>query len=95
MNEKPEQDFQVDSTRYIDQLILKEEIEQYNSALKSLGLCEKLGINGSYMLYPTKDKQRKWHQNEYMEMVNRLYTVKTRADDIMDGPQRIKTGKSR
>jgi hypothetical protein len=94
MNEKPEQDFQVDSTRYIDQLILKEEIEQYNSALKSLGLCEKLGINGSYMLYPTKDKQRKWHQSEYMEMVNRLYSVKTRADNIMDGPQRIKTGKN-
>ena len=52
------------------------EIEFYDKTLKNLGLCEKMGINGQVMLYPIKTQEKKWHQTEYLSMVDRLYKTK-------------------
>lgn len=48
---------------------------QYRNKLNQLGLCGKVGINNQIMLYPKKAKERKWHKQEYKEMVKRLYKV--------------------
>lgn len=66
--------------RYIDEMIAREDMNHYTSRLEELGLCEKVGVNGQPMLFPVKIKQKKWHQTEYLAMVNRLYQIKPKAE---------------
>ena len=56
----------------VDEMIFHEEKTMYENKLLELGLMEKIGINGSVMLYPKQPKEKKWHSDEYMAMVNRL-----------------------
>src|SRR3990167_1995147 len=60
----------------VDDLIVTEEKKLYENKLKELRLCEKIGINGEVMLYPKKEKEKKWYNGEYESMVNQLYQVK-------------------
>ena len=53
-------------------MIFGEEKNIYETKLSDLGLVEKVGINGSIMLYPKQPKEKKWHADEYMAMVERL-----------------------
>lgn len=64
----------------IDEMILLEEKQLYKKQLKKLELVEKIGINGSVMLYSDEPKEKVWHSNEYMVMVNRLN--KTNSSNI-------------
>jgi hypothetical protein len=66
--------------RYIDEMIAREDMNHYTSRLEELGLCERVGVNGQPMLFPKKIKQKKWHQTEYLAMVNRLYQIKPKGD---------------
>ena len=77
-----ESDYSYDGSDKIDNLIEQEEVEHYQNTLKNLGLTEKMGVNGQVMLYPIKTKQKRWHQNDYMAMVNRLYTVKNDTEKM-------------
>ena len=64
----------------IDEMILQEEKQLYKKQLKKLELVEKQGINGSVMLYSDQPKEKVWHSDEYMVMVDRL--TKTKNGDI-------------
>lgn len=56
---------------------MKEDSDEFfNKCLKKLGLCEKKGLDGQLMLYPIKGKERKLEKEEFIEMMNKLYTVK-------------------
>jgi hypothetical protein len=66
--------------RYIDEMIAREDMNRYTSRLEELGFCERVGVNGQPMLFPKKIKQKKWHQTEYLAMVNRLYQIKPKGD---------------
>lgn len=46
-----------------------------------LGLCERKGLDGQVMLYPTIKKQRILNKDEVKSMVNRLYVVKRMSDN--------------
>ena len=73
-----ESDDEIDETKEIeiDEMILKQEKKLYENKLKELRLCEKIGINGEIMLYPKKEKEKKWYNGEYEAMVNELYEIK-------------------
>ena len=60
----------------IDEMLIEEEMSMYKRKLRELKLCEKTGINGEIMLYPKKEKVRKWYNKEYEAMVEQLYQVK-------------------
>ena len=64
----------------VEEMIFGEEKELYENKLAELDLVEKIGINGSVMLYPKQPKEKKWHSDEYMEMVNRL-TKEVKGDE--------------
>ncbi|CAD8117073.1 unnamed protein product [Paramecium sonneborni] len=49
--------------------------------LQMLGLCEKKGLDGQVMLYPTIKKQRVLNRDEFKGMVDRLYKVKKMSDN--------------
>lgn len=56
-----------------DELIEAEEQALYDRKLRDLKLCEKKGINGEIMLYPKKEKEKKWYNGEYEAIVEELY----------------------
>ena len=60
----------------VDEMISTEEKKLYMNKLKELQLCEKTGINGEIMLYPKKEKEKKWYNGEYQAMVEELYEIK-------------------
>ena len=64
---------QVSNVVYVDNLIRDQEVNQYFNLLNERKLCERIGVNNQAMLYPLNNKIKKWHQTEYIVMVNRLY----------------------
>ena len=48
--------------------------------LKERNLCETTATNGHCRLTPINAKQKVWHKNEYMTLVNRLYQLEKPSD---------------
>ena len=64
----------------VDEHLKEKELKMQKQQLKELNLQEKVGIEGFPMLYPIETKEKKWHQTEYLSMVNRLYQPKKIED---------------
>ncbi|CAD8081372.1 unnamed protein product [Paramecium primaurelia] len=65
----------------MDDWQLQTEEDFLKKKLLMLGLCEKKGLDGQVMLYPTIKKQRVLNRDEFKGMVDRLYKVKKMSDN--------------